>query len=130
MEMGRISDGPPSAGGRSLSSAKLQESCANLHFVHSRSGGLAPPLSALGMYGFPLDFQCSMRRCAARPAALCPPPLGPRLRAPECWLFGEVGVGAARRFLKRHCLRTTSRPPTLLFPTGGGNDRRCRSISP
>src|SRR5262245_26977463 len=44
MEMGRISDGPPSLGGRSLSSAKLQESCANLGCVHSRLGRHAPPL--------------------------------------------------------------------------------------
>src|ERR1700735_5238882 len=59
MEMGRMSDGPPSEGGRSLSSAKLKESCANLHLFHSRSGAFAPPLSALWIYGFPLDFQCA-----------------------------------------------------------------------
>src|ERR1700759_4751763 len=57
MEMGRMSDGPPSAGGRSLSSAKLKESCANLHLFHSRSRACAPPLSVLWIYGFPLDFQ-------------------------------------------------------------------------
>ena len=31
---------------------------------HSRSGAAAPPLSAPGMYGFPLEFQCS-NRCRA-----------------------------------------------------------------
>src|SRR5215469_15638754 len=57
MEMGRISEGPPSAGGRLLSSDKCSGSCANLLHFHSRLDGLTPPLSALGRYAFPLQFQ-------------------------------------------------------------------------
>src|SRR5579862_7943151 len=57
METGRMSDGPPSLGGRMSSSAKGGIPCRIAGEFHSRSGAATPPLSAQFIYGFSSKFQ-------------------------------------------------------------------------
>src|ERR1700681_3739445 len=108
METGRISEGPLSAGGRLSSSAKFRNPARICRDFHSRSGGVAPPLSASFIYDFSLKFQCCMTLFPVGKISAFPSPL-----------WGGIGVGVERHFRQRRRLRPTSRPPTLPSPTKG-----------
>jgi hypothetical protein len=52
-------------------------------------------------------------------ATLFPPPPGPRLRAPECKLEGEVDL--RKRIGEGVFCCLSRRPPSLILPRTGGN---------